>query len=196
MLSVIFFGLVLGMITEKEAGEIFLAYINKGLPEKEIRVITSINLSRRSDYWIIHYDASSSDFGLCGNYGFLLEISSRKLISCGYIGPEIYLEDKYEADDLAGKQYVLRPNLDANKNSILLVKRVFEIDYRKAIHLVKENKYWYSGKKRYLNRVEKLLGEKGIEFYLEVADESSALLYVDTEYWSLQEAIGELLDKI
>jgi hypothetical protein len=187
---------VLEMITEKEAREIFLAYINKGLPDKELRVITRINLSKRSDCWIIHFDASSPDFGLCGNYGFLLEISSKKLIACGYDGPEIYLEDKYEADDLAGKQYVLRPNLDANKQSILLVKRIFGIDYRKAIRLVKENKYWYSGKKRYLNRVEKLLGEKGIEFYLEVADESSAFLNVDTAYWSLQEPIGELLDKI
>ena len=182
------------MISKEEAEKIFLDFINKN--GRYPFIINSIELSFKKDFWVIGANTADPYPKAGGVYGYLLNSSSGEIFVSGPEGPFAYLEDKYNLEEADGRFYVLKPKLSESKESILLIKKVFKLDYSKSKTLNTTSIPWFTGSKRYLVQTSKLLSEYGIDTVIELANDKTAYVEVKSYYSWGHLPIEELQSKI
>ncbi len=185
------------MFSEKQARKIMLDFVNAEREQQNLPLyeVTTIQLTERSDYWVISIDFRKADpegFPV-GVSGYLLDNSTGEIIVCGSnLPPEVYVQDKYDREDAQGKSYVLSCTLDDNKCNVLNLKKNFGISYSESIDLIRNQKDWLTGKKRYLMIAQEILARAGISTTIKLVATAPALVKATQVYWWQDEIINDI----
>ncbi len=189
------------MYNETQAKEKVLELVNKpgrGHDEDEF-VISSIRLSENRDYWVVHANSKAyvefGDSSRCyvGVGAYMVDSITGQIEIVGSAeSPEQFIQDKYDLKKANGKSYILTCNHDIkDKKAIVNIHQVFNCPLNKAKYLLRENRNWFSGKKRHLEQVQSFMNSKGIKTEIKLADLDSAIASINSEviWWEAMEKI-------
>jgi len=173
----------INMFTEDQAKEILLIMINDRRANEPPFEITSIRLSERKDFWIMQANVIEPYPKYAGVYGYLLNNKTGEIIVCGADQePDNYIQDLYDIQEAGDSLYVLSCAVEDSKIGLLNIKKVFDINYKQAIKLLRTETQWLQGKKRHLLLCKKFFDDLSVETSLELVKNPNALVLADDNY--------------
>ena len=194
-------------ITADQACAIVLALFDgvmrDGKPERF--VIQNCELSAHSDYWVIRCNSEDyvvhgmTQFCYVGVNAHLINVVTGEheaVASC--ISVEEYLQDKYDLDAAAGKQYVLTPALDpADKPALINLRQKLQCTYPQTLALLKgPQRLWLTGTRRLLEDAQRLLGEQGITTQIELLPDVGEAIVIGVETWHIEAVLKALRKRL
>ena len=171
------------MFTQDQAKETLLIIINDRRANKPPFEITSIRLSERKDFWIMQANVIEPYPKYAGVYGYLLNNETGEIIVCGADQePDNYIQDLYDIQEAGDCVYVLSCAEEDSKIGLLNIKKVFDLNYKQAIKLLRIETQWFQGKKRHLLLCKKFLDDACVGTSLELVKNPNALVLADDNY--------------
>ncbi|WP_454562763.1 hypothetical protein [Pseudomonas sp. AIG] len=172
---------------------LFDGVMRDGKPERF--VIQHCELSANGDYWVIRSNSEDcvvhgmTEFCYVGVNAHLINVVTGEretVASC--VGVEEYLQDKYDLDTAAGKQYVLTPALDrADKPALINLRRKLQCTYPQTLALLTgPQRLWLAGTRRCLQDAQRLLGEQGITTQIELVPDAGEAVVIGVETWYIE----------
>lgn len=184
-------------LTADQACAIVLALFDgamrDGKPERF--VIQNCELSANGDYWVIRCNSEDyvvhgmTEFCYVGVNAHLINVFTGEremVVSC--ITVEEYLQDKYDLEAAAGKQYVLTPALDrADKPALINLRQKLQCTYPQTLALLTgQQRLWLTGTRMLLKNAQRLLGEQGITTQIELLPDASEAVVIGVETWHIE----------
>lgn len=195
------------MYNESQARKKVLELVNKPdrSHDQDEFVISSIRMSENKDYWIVHANSRAyvedGDTSRCyvGVGAYMLDSETGEIEIIGSAeSPAHFLQDKYDLKLANGKHYILACGHEVkDKKAIVNIHQVFNCPLTKAKNLLRENRNWFSGKKRHLEEAQRFMDSKGIKTEIKLSDMDSSIAKINSEivWWEAMEKIiaNELL---
>ncbi|MBK5373792.1 hypothetical protein JFT81_03995 [Pseudomonas sp. TH43] len=184
-------------LTADQACAIVLALFDgamrDGKPERF--VIQNCELSANGDYWVIRCNSEDyvvhgmTEFCYVGVNAHLINVFTGEremVVSC--ITVEEYLQDKYDLEAAAGKQYVLTPALDrADKPALINLRQKLQCTYPQTLALLTgQQRLWLTGTRMLLKNAQRLLGEQGITTQIELLPDAGEAVVIGVETWHIE----------
>lgn len=190
-------------LTADQACAIVLALFDgamrDGKPERF--VIQNCELSANGDYWVIRCNSEDyvvhgmTEFCYVGVNAHLINVFTGEremVVSC--ITVEEYLQDKYDLEAAAGKQYVLTPALDrADKPALINLRQKLQCTYPQTLALLTgQQRLWLTGTRMLLKNAQRLLGEQGITTQIELLPDAGEAVVIGVETWHIEAVLKAL----
>ncbi|MBK5512558.1 hypothetical protein [Pseudomonas sp. TH15] len=184
-------------LTADQACAIVLALFDgamrDGKPERF--VIQNCELSANGDYWVIRCNSEDyvvhgmTEFCYVGVNAHLINVFTGEremVVSC--ITVEEYLQDKYDLEAAAGKQYVLTPALDrADKPALINLRQKLQCTYPQTLALLTgQQRLWLTGTRMLLKNTQRLLGEQSITTQIELLPDAGEAVVIGVETWHIE----------
>lgn len=172
---------------------VFDGAMRDGKPERF--VIQNCELSANGDYWVIRCNSEDyvvhgmTEFCYVGVNAHLINVFTGEremVVSC--ITVEEYLQDKYDLEAAAGKQYVLTPALDrADKPALINLRQKLQCTYPQTLALLTgQQRLWLTGTRMLLKNTQRLLGEQGITTQIELLPDAGEAVVIGVETWHIE----------
>ncbi|WP_339414423.1 hypothetical protein [Pseudomonas sp. EA_35y_Pfl2_R5] len=184
------------MLSAQQASAIALDFhkgsIRDGRPEQF--VIQSCELSANGDYWVIRCNTEDcvvhgkTEYCYVGVNAHLVEVRSGALetvASCFSV--EEYLQDKDDLHAAVGNSYVLGPSFSSeNKAAVINLRHKLACSYQDSLALLSgAGRQWLTGKRRYLEDVQRLLTIEGIATDIELQVHPKDAITIGPETWHI-----------
>ncbi|MET3453524.1 MULTISPECIES: hypothetical protein [Pseudomonas] len=194
------------MLSAQQASAIVLDLhkesVRDGGPERF--VIQSCELSPNGDYWIIRCNTEDcvvhgkTEYCYVGVNAHLVEVRSGALetvASCFSI--EEYLRDKDDLRAAAGESYVLMPAFSRESKAALInLRQKLECSYPDSFSLLSvAGRRWFTGKRRHLEDVQRLLNIEGIATDIKLQADPQGAITIGPETWHIDAVLKALHKK-
>lgn len=195
------------MLTAEQACDIVLGQFDgamrDGKPERF--VIQSCELSANGDYWVIRSNSDDcvvhgmTEFCYVGVNAHLINIRTGEretVASC--MSVDEYLQDKYNLEAAAGNQFVLTPAFDrGDKPALINLRRKLQCTYPQTLALLTDKqRYWLTGKCRFLEDAQRLLLEQAIATQIELVLDAGEALAIGVETWHIEAVLRAVRERL
>ncbi|MFG0585588.1 hypothetical protein ACF8C1_20430 [Pseudomonas sp. zjy_9] len=170
-----------------------------GHPERF--VIQFCERSADGDYWIIRCNTEDcvvhgrTEYCYVGVNAYLVEVNTGALetvASCFSV--EEYLQDKKDLDVAAGRSYILTPSFSReNQDAVINLRKKLACSYPDSFALlVGPGRQWFTGKRRHIEEVQRLLAREGIATSIELHAELQGAINIGPETWHFDAVLKAL----
>lgn len=172
-----------------------------GHPERF--VIQFCEGSSDGNYWVIRCNTEDyvvhgkTEYCYVGVNAHLVEVNTgavETVASCFSV--EEYLQDKRDLHIAEGRNYILEPSFSReSKGAVINLRKKLACSYPDTLALLTgTGRQWLTGKRRYIEEVQRLLASEGIETRIELHVDLQGAISVGPETWSL-DAVLKALNK-
>lgn len=166
-------------------------------------VIQFCELSMDGNYWVIRCNTEEyvvhgkTEYCYVGVNAHLVDVNTgavETVASCFSV--EQYLQDKKDLYVAAGRNYILEPSFSReSKDAVINLRKKLACSYPDTFALLTgTGRQWLTGKRRYLEEVQRLLASEGISTSIELHSELQGAISIGPETWHF-DAVLEALNK-
>ena len=173
-----------------------------GHPERF--VIQFCERSTDGDYWIIRCNTEDcvvhgkTECCYVGVNAHLVEVNTGALetvASCFSV--EEHLQDKQDLHVAAGRSYILGPSFSSeSKDAVVNLRKKLACSYPDTLALLMgTGRRWLTGKRRYLEEVQRLLASEGIATSIELHADLQGAISIGPETWHFAAVLKALNER-